>query len=84
MLDIYLGIILIYICLMLFKLFSCKYAFDRILYLNIFSTFIVIFIVIYAVKSQLLYLIDLVLVYSLLGFVSLVFITRFIRRGESS
>lgn len=56
---------------------------DKILAFNLFSAKFILIILIYAVVSDLSYLIDVAMVYALLGFVSIVFITRFIqRKGE--
>ena len=56
---------------------------DKILAFNLFSAKFILIILIYAVVTDLSYLIDVAMVYALLGFVSIVFITRFIqRKGE--
>lgn len=56
---------------------------DKILAFNLFSAKFILIILIYAVVTDLNYLIDVAMVYALLGFVSIVFITRFIqRKGE--
>lgn len=53
---------------------------DKILGFNLFSSKFILIILLYAVVSDLNYLLDLAMVYALLGFVSIVFITRFIQR----
>lgn len=53
---------------------------DKILAFNLFSAKFILIILIYAVVMDLNYLIDVAMVYGLLGFVSIVFITRFIQR----
>jgi len=56
---------------------------DKILAFNLFSAKFILIILIYAVVTDLSYLVDVAMVYALLGFVSIVFITRFIqRKGE--
>ncbi len=53
---------------------------DKILGFNLFSSKFILIILLYTVVSDLNYLLDLAMVYALLGFVSIVFITRFIQR----
>ena len=53
---------------------------DKILGFNLFSSKFILIILIYAVITDLNYLLDIALIYALLGFVSVVFITRFIQR----
>lgn len=53
---------------------------DKILGFNLFSSKFILIILIYALITDLNYLLDLAMVYTLLGFVSIVFITRFIQR----
>ena len=56
---------------------------DRILGFNLFTSKFILIILIYAIVTDTNYLVDIGLVYALLGFVSIVFITRFIqRRGK--
>lgn len=54
---------------------------DRLLGFNLFSLHIVLIILIYSVQTRLYYLIDIALVYVLLGFISTIFIVRYIKRG---
>lgn len=53
---------------------------DKILGFNLFSSKFILIILMYALVTDLNYLLDLAMVYTLLGFVSIVFITRFIQR----
>jgi len=53
---------------------------DKILAFNLFSSKFILIILLYAVVTDLNYLVDVAMVYALLGFVSIVFITRFIQR----
>lgn len=53
---------------------------DRILGFNLFTAKFIMIILLYAVVNDQNYFIDLALVYVLLGFISIVFITRFIQR----
>lgn len=54
---------------------------DRLLAFNLFSLHIVLLILIYSAKTGFHYLIDIALVYALLGFISIVFIARYVKRG---
>ena len=54
---------------------------DRLLAFNLFSLHIVLVILIYAAKTGQYYLIDIALVYALLGFISIIFIARYVKRG---
>ncbi len=64
----------------LVKLFGKDSIWKKVLYFNLLSTKFILILVCYAIINDLSYLIDISLVYALLGFVSIVFITRFIRK----
>ena len=51
---------------------------DRLLGLNLISTKIIIMIVIFASFQETAYLLDLAIVYTLLGFISTIFTARFL------
>jgi len=53
---------------------------DRILGFNLFSAIFILIILLYTVIEDQSYLIDVALVYALLGFISIVFITRFLQK----
>lgn len=53
---------------------------DRLLGLNLFSANIILLILMYALISNYSFLIDIAIVYSLLGFLGTIFIARFIER----
>ncbi|NDL67425.1 monovalent cation/H+ antiporter complex subunit F [Anaerotalea alkaliphila] len=53
---------------------------DRLLGLNLFSSKIIMLIVLYAVATERSYLLDIALVYVLLGFISIIFIAEFIQK----
>lgn len=79
----------IMILLFILSLFSLlrvligKNIWDKILSFNLFSSKFILIILLYSLVSDLSYLMDLAMVYTLLGFVSVVFITRFIQRKGS-
>lgn len=53
---------------------------DRLLSLNLFSVTMIIVMIIYALVENLDYLLDIAIVYALLGFIGIVFMARFIQR----
>lgn len=56
---------------------------DRILATNLFSSIVILLIMLYATAQNFAYLLDIVILYALLGFLSIVFIARFIQgRGK--
>ncbi len=55
---------------------------DRLLSFNLFSVHIVLIILFYSVRTGLYYLIDIALVYALLGFISVMFIARYIDKDK--
>jgi multicomponent Na+:H+ antiporter subunit F len=58
-------------------------AWDRLQGLSVFSSKVTLLIVLYALIARQSYILDIALVFSLLGFISLMLIARFIdRRGQ--
>ncbi len=56
---------------------------DRLLGLNLFSAKIILLILLFAILYDLPYLIDIAFVYTLLGFIGIIFISRFVKgKGE--
>ena len=55
---------------------------DRLLGFNLFSVHIVLIILFYSIRTGLYYLIDIALVYALLGFISVMFIARYIDKDK--
>ena len=55
---------------------------DRLLGFNLFSVHIVLIILFYSVRTGLYYLIDIALVYALFGFISVMFIARYIDKDK--
>lgn len=83
MLNIILHILaLLSLLLMLLIIFSTN-VWDRILALNLFTSVSVLLIMVYAVMNEMYYLIDIAIVYTLLGFIGIVFMARFFQgKGE--
>ncbi len=78
-------IISLYIIIVLIRVIRGPSIWDRLLGLNAISAKIIIAIVLLALILDKSYLLDVALVYSLLGFIGTVFIARFIeKKGDSS
>lgn len=52
---------------------------DRILGYNVFSSIFILLMMLYSTLNDRSYLLDIVIVYTLLGFISIVFISRFVQ-----
>lgn len=52
---------------------------DRLLGLNLFSAKIILLILLYSILLDLPYLLDIAIVYTLLGFIGVIFISRFVK-----
>lgn len=84
-LEIALLIIGFYIMIVLVRVVLGPTIWDRLLGLNAISAKIIIAIVIFSLILDKSYLLDIALVYSVLGFIGTVFIARFIeKKGDSS
>lgn len=83
MLNIFLIIFTITLIFHLYRIIKGPSVWDRLLGLNLFSITMIILMVLYALINELDYLLDIAIVYAMLGFISIVFITRFIQgRGR--
>jgi multicomponent Na+:H+ antiporter subunit F len=80
----YLFLIIILLSIFSLKqILTGKSIWDRLLGLNLFSSKIILLILMYSLISGYTFLIDIAIVYSLLGFLGTVFIARFIQRKGS-
>ncbi len=66
--------------LILLRLFFKNSIWEKVLIFNLFSMKVVLILLAYAAIYELNYLMDIAFIYVLLGFMSIVFITRFIRK----
>ena len=78
--TVLMGLLFILSLFSLLRVLIGKDIWDKILGFNLFTSKFILIILIYSVITELNYLLDIALVYALLGFVSIVFITRFIQR----
>ena len=80
MLNYLFFILLILSILPLVLVIKGKTIWDRLLGLNVFSALIILLILMYALISEQSFLIDIAIVYSLLGFLGTLFISRYVER----
>lgn len=80
MLKIFLFIFAPLSLLHLYRIIKGPSVWDRLLGLNLFSINMIILMVLYALMTDLSYLLDIAITYALLGFIGIVFIARFIQR----
>jgi len=69
---------LVFLSLYIIRIAKGPSIWDRLLALNLVSTKIVVIIILYASFHENAYLLDFAFVYVLLGFIGIVFITRFL------
>lgn len=79
--QIALWVIAFYFLFVLIRIIAGPTIWDRLLSLNLISAKIITAIVILAVLLNKSYLLDIALVYAVLGFIGTVFIARFIERS---
>lgn len=82
MLNIAMYVIGICLFIMILKLTSTNNLWERLLSLNLIAALIVMLVVIYAVKTNRLLVMDIAITYSIVGFLSLILIIRFIVGGK--
>lgn len=83
MLKIFLFIFTFTLFFHLYRIIKGPSVWDRLLGLNLFSINMIILMILYALINELDFLLDIAIVYAMLGFIGIVFITRFIQgRGQ--
>lgn len=70
----------LFMMLMLLLIWRGPTIWDRLLGMNMISSKLILCIILFAVFSDLSYLIDIAMVYALIGFIGTVFIALFIRQ----
>ncbi len=80
MLNVFFVIFSLMTIYYLYLLIKGPSVWDRLLALNLFSVTMIIVMIIYALMKNLDYLLDIAIVYALLGFIGIVFMARFIQR----
>lgn len=79
MIQVVMLLLLIMSLFILFIIIKGPSIWDRILAYNLFSAMIILLMMLYSTINNLSYLLDIVIVFTLLGFISIVFISRFIQ-----
>lgn len=72
------GLLLLSMFLLLIKVISFKDKYNKILAANLFTTNVVVFIVFFAHETNEPMIIDIALIYAIIGFVTMIGISRFI------
>lgn len=80
MLKIFLFVFTLLALVHLYRIIKGPSVWDRLLGLNLFSINVIILMILYALITELDFLLDIAITYALLGFISIVFIARFIQR----
>lgn len=80
MLNIFFYIFVVLSLFYLYRIIKGPSVWDRLLGLNLFSINMIIIMILYALINEIDYLLDIAIVYALLGFIGIVFIARFIQR----
>lgn len=80
MLNIFLYIFVALSLFYLYRIIKGPSVWDRLLGLNLFSINMIIIMILYALINDISYLLDIAIVYALLGFIGIVFMARFIQR----
>ena len=79
MIDIIMIILAILSLFTLIRIFLGPTIWDRLLGMNLLSSKIIILIALYSLLMEKSYLLDIAIVYALLGFISITFIARFVQ-----
>jgi multicomponent Na+:H+ antiporter subunit F len=80
MLNIFMYLFIPILVFHFFRIIKGPSVWDRLLGLNLFSINMIILMILYALINEINYLLDIAIVYAMLGFISIVFISRFIQR----
>lgn len=83
MLNLVMIVILLTLSIVFIRLIKGKTIWDKLFSLNLFAILTVMLIVTYAVEKQLTLVMDVAIAYSIIGFLALVLITRFISGGNN-
>ena len=82
MLKITMIVILITLGIVFIRLIRGKSIWEKLLSLNLIAILTVMLIITYAVDNQLQLVMDIAIAYSIIGFLSLILLTKFIAGGQ--
>lgn len=83
MLYLVMSVLLLTMTVVFIRLLRGKTIWDKLFSLNLFAVLTVMLIITYAVERQLTIVMDVAIAYSIIGFLALVLITRFIAGGNN-
>lgn len=82
MLDLTINVILLTTGIIFIRLIRGKSVYEKLLALNLLAILTVMLIITYAVSRQLTLVMDIAIAYSIIGFLSIILLTKFISGGE--
>lgn len=83
MLTTMMIVLLLTLGLIIVRLIRCKTIWEKLLSLNLIAIITVMLIITYAVEHQLILVMDIAIAYSIIGFLSLILLTKFIAGGKN-
>lgn len=82
MLNATMIVILITLMIVFIRLIRGRNIWEKLLALNLIQVLIVMLVITYAVEKQLTLIMDIAIAYSIIGFLSMVLLTKFIAGGQ--
>lgn len=83
MLNLMMIVLLISASIVFIRLIRGKTIWEKLLSLNLIAIITVMLIVTYAVENNLILVMDIAIAYSIIGFLSLILLTKFIAGGKN-
>lgn len=78
--KILMGFYLVFSIFHLYRIYKGPSIWDRLLAYNLLSATIIIMILLYGLMTKEYFYLDIAIVYSLLGFIGVLFVSRFVQR----
>ncbi len=82
MLNMMMFVLLISVGIVFIRMIRGKSIWEKLLSLNLIAIMIVMIIITYAVENQIELIMDIAIAYSIIGFLSLILLTKFIAGGR--
>ncbi len=82
MLNMMMLVLLISVGIVFIRMIRGKSIWEKLLSLNLIAIMIVMIIITYAVENQIELIMDIAIAYSIIGFLSLILLTKFIAGGR--
>jgi|LGVF01.1.fsa_nt_gb multicomponent Na+:H+ antiporter subunit F len=83
MLNLMMIVLLISVSIVFIRLIRGKTIWEKLLSLNLIAIITVMLIVTYAVEYNLILVMDIAIAYSIIGFLSLILLTKFVAGGKN-